>query len=128
MEQIQIIEKRERQFSDVNVVEVLTKGKNYVRHTEWTYNGLCQTYRMLTVLSNNLVELYKYHYCPYAYEDMPEEELEELDEGMWAYVEVEDASRIMSINSIKEFSEVYGKLYQCIRKQNGWEKTVRCTF
>jgi hypothetical protein len=131
MEQVQIVEKREKEDQYIDIREVLVKGKDYVRHHTWTYNGICEGYRMLKMLSPNLLEVYEYHHCPYAYEDLPlydDEELEELDEAKWAHVEVEDASKIMAINSIEEFDKVYGSLYECIREQNGWEKTVKCTF
>jgi hypothetical protein len=129
MEQVQIIEKGEKETPYIDVHEELTKGKNYVRYDIWTFKGVCTGYRMLTILSNNLLELYDYYHCPYAYEDLyDDEELEELGEAKWAHVEVDSADRIMAINSIEEFEKIYGELYECVRSQNGWEKTVRCTF
>jgi hypothetical protein len=124
----QVHEKRELEVQNTDVLEVLTKGKNYIRCDTWIHHGLCSGYRMLTMLSNSLLELYEYYHCPHAYEDLldDEEDLEEL--GRRAYIEVGNADKIMAISSIEEFEKIYRNLYECVRSRNGWGKTVKCVF
>ena len=121
--EIQVVEKRRTETPNTDVLEVLTKGRDFVRYDEWTH--LCNTYRMIKVLSSNLLEVAEYHYCQFADEEIEDED--ELGEGRWARVETDSADRVMAINSFKDFNEVYQRLRECITRQNGWEKTIRCT-
>jgi hypothetical protein len=124
--EIQVVEKRRTETP--NTDEVLTKGRDFVRYDEWTHRGLCNTYRMIKVLSSNMLEVAEYHYCQFADEEIEDEDMEELGEGRWARVETDSADSVMTINSFKDFNEVYQRLHECITRQDGWGKTIRCTL
>jgi len=126
--EIQVIEKISKETPNTDVYKELIKGKDFVRYDEWTHQGLCTAYRMIKIMSNNLLEVLEYHHCQFADEEIEGEDLEGVDKGRWAHVEVDDADRVMAINSFKDFNEVYQSLYECIARQNGWGKTVRCAF
>jgi hypothetical protein len=121
---IQVIEKSEDKTAiDTVVARWLIKGKDpsgrdFIRYDEHVHNGTCIAYRMIRVISNNLLEVSEYHYCQ-DFEDLEEEK------GLWAYVET-DASTIELIKTFRDFNEIYQKLYECIKRQNGWGKTVKC--
>jgi hypothetical protein len=111
--EIQVIERKD----DTSNGSVLTKGKDFIRHDEWSFNGLCIAYRTIRVL-DNLLKVEEYHHC------QDEEDIEENILYKWAYVET-DVSKVLSITSIKQFNEFYQHLYECI-KRHGWGKTVKC--
>ncbi len=123
---IQVIEKHVTDTPRGVFRSELTKGKDpagrdFIRHDESLFSGLCISYRMIMVVSSNLLEVSKYHHC----QDDFEEEEEIKEKGLWAYVEA-DASRIMTVNNLKDFNEVFKNLEECIRKKDGWGKTVKC--
>jgi hypothetical protein len=127
----QVIEKRETENKTLGpVIEVLIKGniggKDFVRYDKSTAYGLCEGYIMIEAVSNNLLEVSEYHYCQKDFEDY--EEGREDHGGSWARVEIEGADRTMMINSFAEFKKIYTDLYECIASQNGWGKTVKCSF
>jgi hypothetical protein len=128
---IQVVEKRRTEDKNVVIIEELTKGniegKDFVRYDEWTFNGLCTGYRMIEVASSNLLEISEYHSCQEDYEDLVED-LDEYEESksLRAYVETEDAGKVMAISSFEDFNRIYSILRECIAGQNGWGKTVRC--
>lgn len=126
--EIQVIEKRSIETPNTDVHKELIRGKDFVRYDEWTHRGLCIAYRMIKMISNNLLEVHEYHHCQFTDEEIEDEDLERLDKGRWGYVEVDNADRVMTINSFKDFDKVYQSLYECIARQNGWGKTVRCAF
>jgi hypothetical protein len=122
---VQVLEKSETQTYNTKIEKWLIKGKDpagrdFIRFSEITHNGLCIGYHEITVITNNLLRVSEYHHC----QDFdPEEELEE-EKGRRAYVE--KSVDIDSIKTFKDFSEVYEILYECIKRQNGWGKTVKC--
>jgi len=125
MAQVQIVQKEEAENEALgSVLRELTKGEDFVRYDEWTFHGLCIGYRMMRVVSKNLLEVSEYHNCQKDFEDFGEGH--EDYEGSWAYVETEDADKVMGISSFADFNKIYASLYECITKQNGWGKTVRC--
>ncbi len=125
---IQVIEKHVTNTGRGPFHSELTKGKDpagrdFIRHDESLF-GVCIAYRMIRVISSNLLEVTMYHHC---LEEEEGEEEEIKEKGLRAYVET-DANRIMTtINSIKDFNEVFESLYECIKK-DGWGKTVKCDF
>jgi hypothetical protein len=77
-----------------------------------------------------MLKISKYHRCQKDHEDFEEglggDDEDEDYEGLWAYVETEDAGRVInSIGSFEDFNKIYASLYECITK-NGWGKTVKC--
>ncbi len=116
--EIQIIEKRQEETEYGTITKVLTKSKDFVRFDEWLFSGLCTAYRMLKMLSNNLLEVTDYHHC--------HDDEEPYEEAKEAYVETDAGRVITKINSFRDFDDVYQMLYECIVKQNGWGKTVKC--
>jgi hypothetical protein len=72
------LKKKRTETPNTDVLEVLTKGRDFVRYDEWTHRGLCNVYRMIKVLSANLLEVFEYHHCQFAYEDIEDEDLEEF--------------------------------------------------
>ncbi len=117
--EIQIIEKRQEETEYGTITKALVKGKDFVRYDEWIFSGLCTAYRMLKMQSNNLLEITDYHHCH-------DDEL--YEEAKKARVETDAGRVITMINSFRDFNDVYQMLYECIAKQNGWGKTVKCGF
>jgi len=122
--QFQVVEKREDKNLG-SITEVLIKGKDFVSYNERTLHGLCEGYRMIEAVSNNLLKVSEYHHCQKDHEDFEEDFEEGREDYKWAYVETEDAGRVIgSVGSLADFNKIYATLYECIA--NGWGKTVRC--
>ncbi|MFP3169296.1 MAG: hypothetical protein RXR01_09310 [Thermoproteus sp.] len=112
----QVVEKREDKNLG-SITEVLIKGKDFVRYDERTLYGLCESYRMIEAVSNNLLKISEYHHCQKDHEDFEEGR----EDYKWAYVETEDAGRVIgSVGSLADFNKIYASLYECIA--NGWGK------
>jgi len=119
----QVVEKREDK--NLRSIEVLIKGKDFVSYNERTLHGLCEGYRMIKAVSSGLLEVSEYHHCQKDHEDFEEDFEEGREDYKWAYVETEDAGRVIgSVGSLADFNKIYATLYECIA--NGWGKTVRC--
>jgi len=119
----QVVEKREDK--NLRSIEVLIKGniegKDFVSYNERTLHGLCEDYRMIEAVSSGLLKVSEYHHCQKDHEDFEEDR----EDYKWAYVETEDAGRVIgSVGSLADFNKIYATLYECI--DNGWGKTVRC--